>query len=143
MHIALLTGGISAERPVALRSAENMENWIRKTEHTSDTFDLPSDIDRFLSSYRAYDLVIPMFHGRYGEDGIITGMCETIGIPVAYSSSSTHALCIDKYRTNCVVEKLGAKVPKSWVPGLPEPHKLLPRDAGKTLDTALIVKPNQ
>ncbi len=143
MHIALLTGGISAERPVALRSASNMQEWIKKAWSTYDLYDLPEEIDIFLTQYKKYDLVIPVFHGRYGEDGIVTGMCETLGINVALSPSHVHALCIDKYRTNCVIEKLWVKIPKTWIPWLSSPMKLLPHKDEKKLEITLIIKPNQ
>jgi D-alanine-D-alanine ligase len=143
MYIAILTGWISTEREVALRSGANMRDYCERAGHTSEVFDLPTDLDTFLSKYKTYDFVIPVFHGRYGEDGVITGMCESIGIKVAMSPSHVHALCIDKYRTNCVVEKIGVKIPRSWIPGIPVPPKLLPVNWNQILEKSLIVKPNQ
>ncbi|MBX9809290.1 ATP-grasp domain-containing protein [Candidatus Gracilibacteria bacterium] len=143
MNIAILTGGISTERAIALKSASNMNNWITSSGYTSKIFDLPENIDLFLETYQDFDLVIPMFHGRYGEDGIISGMCESLGIRVAFSPSHVHALCINKYWTNSIVEKIGVKVPKSWIPGLPHPAKLLPNNESKELEITLIIKPNQ
>ena len=78
MNIAILTGGISTERTVALRSGDNMHEWVQKAGHESDVYDVPEQIDSFLAKYKTYDLVIPVLHGRYGEDGIITGMCEAL-----------------------------------------------------------------
>ena len=143
MHIAILTGGISTERPVALRSSANMKEWIKVSWDTSDVYDLPKEIDQFLLNYKKYDLIVPMFHGRYGEDGIISGLCETLGLRVAFSPSWVHALCIDKYHTNCVIEKLGIKIPKTWIPGLPIPQKFLPTKENESIEWALIIKPNQ
>lgn len=143
MHIAILTWWISTEREVALRSGANMRDWCITAWHTVDVYDIPESIDMFLSQYKEYNLVIPMLHGRYGEDGIITGMCETLWIRIAWSSSSVHALCMDKFHTNCVVEKIWIKVPKSWIPWLPIPPKLLPAEWVTELDVTLIVKPNQ
>lgn len=146
MHIAILTWGISTEWEVALRSGANMKDWVEIAGHTCESFDLPLEIDTFLSKYKIFDFVIPVFHGRYGEDGIITGMCETLGIRVAWCPSGVHALCMDKFHTNCVVEKLWVKIPKSWMPGLPLPPKLLPGNEKKeteNLDITLIIKPNQ
>lgn len=123
-----------------------MREWIEIADHMVDTYDFPEQVDSFLAKYKTYDLLVPIFHGRYGEDGIITAMCETLWIRVAWSSSGVHALCIDKYWTNCVVEKLGIMVPKSWMPGLPRPPKLLPdadQDGSEPLEISLIVKPNQ
>lgn len=143
MHIAILTWWISTERAVALRSGTNMSEWVKIAWHTSEVFDVPQEIDAFLSSYKKFDLIIPVLHGRYGEDGIITWLCESLGIKVSGCSSWVHALCIDKFHTNCVVEKLWVHIPKSWIPGLPKPVKLLPDDNTKTLEMVLIVKPNQ
>ncbi|MCB9807270.1 hypothetical protein H6768_05330 [Candidatus Peribacteria bacterium] len=79
---------------------------MAQTDHACDVYDIPAELDNFLSRYQEYDIVFPYIHGRYGEDGIITGLCETLGIRYIGSPSVTHALCIDKFRTNCVVEKL-------------------------------------
>lgn len=134
MHIAVITGWISSERAVALRSAENMKDWILRAGHTCEVFDFPSDIHRFLERYQAktyakhfpmknlkkywethqdYDLVIPMFHGIYWEDGQVTAFLKTLGYIVAYSPFDTHAICIDKYKTNLFIEKMGIKIPKT------------------------------
>jgi D-alanine-D-alanine ligase len=149
MRIALLTGGISAERPISLRSSEWLKSFIAETSHTCDIYDIPTDLDSFLGKYQEYDIVFPYIHGRYGEDGIISGLCETLGLRYIGSPSTTHALCIDKFRTNCVVEKLGiTKVPKSWIPGMNSPTLLgLPESITepnpKEIETPpLIVKPN-
>lgn len=120
MHIALLTGGISSERPISLRSSEGIQSFIAETGHTYDVYDIPREIDRFLSQYQTYDIVFPYIHGRYGEDGVITGLCETLGLRYIGSPAMTHALCIDKFRTNCLVEKLEDRVhvPPSWLVGV-------------------------
>ncbi len=106
MHIALLTGGISAERPISLKSGQGLASFIAEAGYTYDVFDIPTEIDAFLTNYQKYDIIFPYIHGRYGEDGIITGLCETLGLRYIGSPSITHALCIDKFRTNAVVEKL-------------------------------------
>jgi D-alanine-D-alanine ligase len=103
MNIAILTGGISTEREVALRSAKNLKTWIENSGYTCISFDLPQEIDSFITQYKRFDSVIPLFHGKYGEDGQITAFLKTLGCNVAYSPFDTHALCIDKYRTNLVV----------------------------------------
>ena len=68
-----------------------------------DIFDIPSSIEEFIVDYRKYDLVIPMFHGIYGEDGQVTAFLKTLGCPYAYSDFEVHALCIDKHLTNLSV----------------------------------------
>jgi D-alanine-D-alanine ligase len=90
-----------------------MRDWITTAGHTSDLYDLPTDLPDFLWKYSTYDLVIPMFHGIYGEDGQVTAFLATLGCRYASSDATVHALCIDKHLTNQVVANLGVKVPRS------------------------------
>ncbi len=114
MHIAILTWWISTEREVALRSGENMRDWCTTAWHTVDLYDLPTGVPNFLAQYQTYDLVIPVFHGVYGEDGQVTAFLETLGCHAAYSSFMVHSFCIDKYRTNLFVAQVWAKIPRSY-----------------------------
>jgi D-alanine-D-alanine ligase len=113
MHIAILTGGTSVEREVALRSWDNMKNWVESAHHRANVFDFPIAVKSFLETYRSYDLVIPVFHGTYGEDGQITAFLDTLGCTSAYSPFMVHSFCIDKYRTNLFVEQFGVRIPRS------------------------------
>jgi D-alanine-D-alanine ligase len=113
MNIALLTWWISTEREVALRSAENMKNWIEKAGHIPHVYDFPKEVGIFLWEYIKYDLVIPLFHGIYGEDGQVTAFLATLNIPYAYSDFSIHALCMDKNLTNLFLQNLDIKIPKT------------------------------
>ncbi len=106
MHIAILNGGTSNEREVSLRSGKNMADWSKIAGHEVDIFDIPKDLDTFLEKFKKYNLVIPVFHGMYGEDGQITAFLSTLSCPYAYSDFAVHAFCMDKYRTNLLVERL-------------------------------------
>ncbi len=163
MNIAILTWWISSEREVALRSGTNMNDWVKKAGHTSEVFDFPSDIHRFLQRHQAsvlakhfptknlkkhldnhqdFDLVIPMFHGIYGEDGQITAFLKTLDCKYAFSDFDVHALCIDKYQTNLFLEKKGIKIPKTLHIPKDEPNKaLVSRIIGNIFPS--IVKPNR
>ena len=90
-----------------------MNDWVQKAGHTSEVFDFPSEITDFLSNHKSYDLVIPMFHGIYGEDGQVTAFLETLGCNYAYSDFDTHALCIDKYRTNLFLQDIDILIPET------------------------------
>ena len=90
-----------------------MKDWVTLAGYTYKTYDLPNEIDRFLMEYKKYDLVIPVFHGMYGEDGQITAFLKTLGCRYAYSPFETHALCMDKYHINLLVERLGIHVPRT------------------------------
>ncbi|MCL2045311.1 MAG: D-alanine--D-serine ligase VanG [Oscillospiraceae bacterium] len=59
------------------------------------------------------DVVFPVLHGSYGEDGTVQGLCELAGIPVVGSGSAASALCMDKDRAHKLVSLAGIRVPKS------------------------------
>ena len=59
------------------------------------------------------DIVFPVLHGRYGEDGTIQGLCELAGIPVVGSGSAASALCMDKDRAHRLISLVGITIPKS------------------------------
>lgn len=114
LHIAILTGGISAEREVAKTSAASVAKAIKAHADVA-VFDVPHELDDFLSRRKEFDCVIPVFHGRGGEDGTIQGFLETLGVPYIFSGVAAHALAIDKEKSNVIVAASGVHVPKGVI----------------------------
>jgi len=72
------------------------------------------------------DVIFPVLHGRYGEDGTVQGLCELAGIPVVGSGSASSALCMDKERSHRLVSLAGITVPKSvWFERVPTNDELM------------------
>lgn len=61
------------------------------------------------------DGVLPVLHGKNGEDGTVQGLCELAGIPLIGCGTLASALCMDKNLAHRVVESIGIKVPKAVV----------------------------
>jgi len=59
------------------------------------------------------DVVFPVLHGRYGEDGTVQGLSELAGIPIVGSGSAASSLCMDKERAHKIISLEGITVPKS------------------------------
>lgn len=57
------------------------------------------------------DVVLPVLHGKLGEDGAIQGLLELSGIPYAGCDIQSSALCMDKSLTYTVVRDAGIAVP--------------------------------
>lgn len=90
--------------------------------------------------YQNIDIVFPVMHGRYGEDGTIQGLCELAGVPVVGCGSAASALCMDKVRSHHLVSLAGIKVSKAIsFTKMPKDDELL--DAVKTLALPVFVKP--
>jgi D-alanine-D-alanine ligase len=55
------------------------------------------------------DVVMPILHGLYGEDGTIQGLCKLLQIPCGGPGVLSSALCMDKVYTKYVLENFGIK----------------------------------
>lgn len=66
------------------------------------------------------DVVVPVLHGKLGEDGAIQGLLELSGIPYAGCDVQSSALCMDKTLTYLVVRDAGIAVPAFWTVGADE-----------------------
>jgi len=86
------------------------------------------------------DVVFPMLHGRFGEDGTIQGLCELAGVPCVGSGAAASALCMDKSRAHKLISTKGIRVPRSvcyeYVPTEGEIHASV-----KELGLPVYVKP--
>jgi D-alanine--(R)-lactate ligase len=73
------------------------------------------------------DVVLPVLHGRFGEDGAVQGLLELAGIPYVGCDVQSSALCMDKSLAYLVVRSAGIATPDFWVlmPGdEPDPRRL-------------------
>jgi D-alanine--(R)-lactate ligase len=60
------------------------------------------------------DLVLPVLHGKLGEDGAMQGLLELSGIPYAGCDVQGSALCMDKSLTYMVARAAGIATPNFW-----------------------------
>ncbi|GAB3431032.1 D-alanine--D-alanine ligase family protein [Flindersiella endophytica] len=61
------------------------------------------------------DVVLPVLHGKLGEDGAIQGLLELAGIPYVGCDIPSSALCMDKSLAYTVVSSAGIGTPKFWI----------------------------
>lgn len=59
------------------------------------------------------DLVFPILHGKYGEDGTLQGMFELANIPIIGCNMLSSALCMDKDRAHKIASLAGVNIPNS------------------------------
>src|SRR3954471_19973235 len=60
------------------------------------------------------DLVLPVLHGKLGEDGAMQGLLELAGIPYAGCDVQSSALCMDKSLAYIVARSAGIATPGFW-----------------------------
>jgi D-alanine---(R)-lactate ligase len=60
------------------------------------------------------DVVLPVLHGRLGEDGATQGLLELSGIPYVGCDVQSSALCMDKSLAYIVARSAGIATPNFW-----------------------------
>ncbi len=133
MHVAILTGGTSSEREVALRSAETVRGALEDHVDLS-WYDLPGDLERLVSEREEISCAVPVFHGRGGESGEIQGLLNTLGVPFVFSDVSAHAMGLDKDVTKRLARAHGIQTPDWAVVDKREDHVFERPVAVKPLD---------
>ncbi len=107
--IALLTWWPGYERNIALSSARFFEQFL---SCDYEKFLLPEEQDIFMQRAWEFDIVVPVLHGEYGEDGKIQKLLEEKNIPYIGSNSHTSELCMDKKRANIIARDNWLRVPQ-------------------------------
>lgn len=107
-HVAMLMGGWSNEREVSLSSGRACTQGLEKAGFKVTQVDVGEDIIDQLKTLKP-DVAFNALHGKWGEDGHIQGILETLKIPYTHSGVLASALAMDKHLCkSCVVT---AKVP--------------------------------
>ncbi|MCB1773040.1 MAG: D-alanine--D-alanine ligase [Gammaproteobacteria bacterium] len=133
--VAVLMGGWAAEREVSLVSGQAVLAGLKRRGIDAHGIDVDKHIVDVLVQGR-FDRVFNVLHGRGGEDGVIQGALEILGLPYTGSGVMGSAIAMDKYRTKLMLQALG----------LPTPGFALIRDEGDLATAAdlgypLMVKP--
>ena len=108
--VAVLMGGLSAEREVSLKSGGAVLAALQKRGVDAHGIDAGKDVMQILERGR-YDRVFIALHGRWGEDGVIQGALEVLGIPYTGSGVLGSALGMDKLRCKLLWAGCGIPTP--------------------------------
>ena len=110
-RVALLAGGKSGEREVSLASAEGAREALEEAGYTVTQLDPADkeDLKRLIDG--PFDVAFLCLHGKYGEDGTVQGLLETIGLPYIGSGVWSSALAMDKVSRSCTTNKPASLLP--------------------------------
>ncbi|MCU7933146.1 MAG: D-alanine--D-alanine ligase [Candidatus Thiodiazotropha sp. (ex Codakia rugifera)] len=105
-------GGHSAEREISLNSGGAVLTALQAKGVDAVGVDVGDDVLEQLIA-GSYDRAFIMLHGRGGEDGVMQGALERIGLPYTGSGVLGSALAMDKFRTKAVWRGLGLPTPEA------------------------------
>lgn len=148
MKITVLMGGWSAERKVSLWTGEQVAAGLERLGHEIEKFDLTHDSVHALPELSKCDLVFNALHGPGGEDGVIAGFLETLGIPHTHSGVFASAVAMDKHTTRRLATLAGVQVAAGRLISLselsghpiPPPYVIKPRYEGSTIGVTVVMR---
>ena len=136
-NVAVLYGGISAEREVSLSSGRQVILALRDAGFTVTPIEVGEDLPAVIHAltHPRPDVVFNALHGRFGEDGCIQGVLDWLGLPYTHSGLRASALAMDKAAAKAVFRSAGLPV---------VPDRLVTREeleAADPLPLPYVVKP--
>ncbi len=148
-RVAVLYGGISAEREVSLSSGTKVIEALRAEGFDVTPIDVGEDLADVIAALKAArpDAVFNALHGRFGEDGAIQGVLDWMGIPYTHSGVRASALAMDKMAAKAVFVSAGLPVARSLevaladleaADPLPLPYVVKPVNEGSSVGVEII-----
>ena len=146
--VAVLMGGISAEREVSLSSGRMCAAALREAGFPVVEVDAGRDLADILHKHNP-EVAFNALHGRWGEDGCVQGLLEWIGLPYTHSGVLASALTMDKVRTKAVYRAHGLPVAESRLAGKAEieaahimapPYVVKPYNEGSSVGVYLVME---
>ncbi|MBA2476031.1 MAG: D-alanine--D-alanine ligase [Actinobacteria bacterium] len=139
IRVAVLRGGRSSEHEVSLASAESVLRALDRERYDPVAVEIgrdgrwrelgsagPEALETGLERERlpvpvasapaalgAVDVVLPVLHGPFGEDGTVQGLLELADVPYVGAGVAASALCMDKDLLKAVLRDRGISVTRN------------------------------
>jgi D-alanine-D-alanine ligase len=147
-RVAVLYGGISAEREVSLSSGVQVIAALREAGFEVTPVEVTDDIAAVIAALTPKpDAVFNALHGRFGEDGAIQGVLDWLDIPYTHSGVRASALAMDKVAAKAVFAANGLPVARGRVidreelaasDPMPLPYVVKPINEGSSVGVEII-----
>lgn len=112
--VAVLMGGTAAEREISLNSGNAVYQALKNNGIDAMAIDVTGSPIDALAGVKV-DRVFNIMHGRGGEDGVLQGVLQVLGLPYTGSGVMASALSMDKLRTKLCWQGMGLTTPKWFV----------------------------
>ena len=110
--VAVLMGGWSAEREVSLSSGKACGRALEAGRFQVILVDVKRNIAEILQELRP-DVAFNALHGKWGEDGSVQGILETLEIPYTHSGVLASAIAMNKEKSKAIFRSVGIPVADS------------------------------
>ncbi|MES2338116.1 MAG: D-alanine--D-alanine ligase [Pseudomonadota bacterium] len=148
LHIVVLMGGWSGERPVSLMSGAGVADALESLGHRVTRIDMDRDVAARLAEAKP-DVVFNALHGAPGEDGTVQGMMDLMGIRYTHSGLAASVIAVDKVLTKQTLVPHGIPMPGGRIvksselfegDPLSRPYVVKPVNEGSSLGVAIVTE---
>lgn len=151
MKIGIIMGGVSSEREVSLNSGKEIVKCFDKDKYEV----MPIVIDKkddVIEKAKDIDFAFIALHGKFGEDGAIQAVLETMDIPYSGCGPLTSGICMDKDITKKILRSTGIntadwlcvrnieEIDYDYIDKMGYPVFVKPNSGGSSVATNLIKK---
>lgn len=147
-RVAVLQGGISAEREVSLSTGAQVSAALREAGFDVVPITVGADLPALIAALTPPpDAVFNALHGRFGEDGAIQGVLDWLGIPYTHSGVRASALAMDKTAAKAAFAAAGLPVARHILIAIerlvanepmPRPFVVKPPNEGSSVGVAIV-----
>ncbi len=113
MKVGVIMGGISSEREISLKSGKSIIENIDKNKYEVIPVVIDEKVD-IINKVKDLDFALLALHGKFGEDGTVQSVLQTLDIPYSGCGALTSALCMDKDLTKTVLQANGIRTAR-WL----------------------------
>ncbi|WP_163192052.1 D-alanine--D-alanine ligase [Clostridium thermarum] len=138
MKVGVIMGGISSEREISLNTGKEIVNNLDKERYQVQSIIIDKKTDIF-DKVKDLDFALLALHGKFGEDGTVQSVLQTLDIPYSGCNALSSALCMDKDMTKKVLIANGINT-ADWV--MVKKGEEIDVNAVETIGYPLVVKPN-
>ncbi len=145
-RVAVLMGGWSHEREVSLSSGKACAKALDDAGFQVTMIDVQPNIIEQLTEARP-DVAFNALHGKWGEDGRVQAILETLKIPYTHSGVLASALAMDKHLCKAALSKMKMPVVDDMIVTveevlntevMPLPYVVKPVDDGSSVGVHIV-----
>ena len=113
MKVGVIMGGISSEREISLKSGTSIVESIDKNKYEVVPIEINEKED-IINKVKGIDFALLALHGKFGEDGTVQSVLQTLGIPYSGCGPISSGICMVKDLTNRVLVANGIRTAR-WI----------------------------
>jgi len=106
MRVGVIMGGISSERDVSLNTGREIVSNLDKNKYEVIPIVIEKKED-IIEKTKDIDFAFIALHGKFGEDGIVQAVLETLNIPYSGCNPLASGICMDKSITKSILKTAG------------------------------------